>query len=259
VRVAVAVLWIGNSEWKVPTHFSGLRDFVQRGVAAPVFSPLDWVLRHIVLKQMTLFGFTTLIVETSLGALLLIGWKTRWVALIGAAQALVIGLTVADVKGEWPWSYWLLVAVHLLLFATDAGRHGGIDGMIGGARSRRRLTLVIGATAVVIGAWTGITAAGDGKTLELIKEVKLFRSTLAGGLVLVALGLLVLGSVLWKRSVLLLGAGAVALVLALVTYVRWRDDGTYPIGLGYDGKAIAVLLALAVSSALLGRAPVSSD
>ncbi len=252
VRIAVGILWLSNSEWKVPTHFGGLRDFVQRGVDKPVFPPFTWILEHIVLKQMTLFGFVTLITESTLAALLLLGWKTRIVALVGAAQALFIGLSVANVDGEWPWSYWLLVGVHLLLFAVAAGRYGGLDGSLARG-SRRTPGLVIGASCVIVGLWSGLTAKGDGRTLQLIKEVKLFRSTLAGGLVLAVVGAVVLALTLTDRFRLLAIPAAVAAVLALLTYAIWRDDGSYPLGLGYDGKGIAVMVMLAVGLGLLAR------
>jgi thiosulfate dehydrogenase [quinone] large subunit len=46
------------------------------------------------------------------------------------AQSVAIALSVLNAPHEWPWSYYLMIAVHLLLFATAAGRVWGLDGLL---------------------------------------------------------------------------------------------------------------------------------
>ena len=133
-RIAAGLLWLANVHWKRPpvfgkTNGSGLYKYVKYGIDNPTFPPFAWVLRKSVSPNMTVFGWMTLLLEVSLAALLILGWRTRPVALLAAGQSMAIGLSVAQTPNEWPWSYVLMVCLHLMLFATDAGRFGGLDGL----------------------------------------------------------------------------------------------------------------------------------
>jgi thiosulfate dehydrogenase [quinone] large subunit len=79
---------------------------------------------------MTLFGWVTLLVEAGLGAFLLVGLATRLWALIGVAQSVAIALSVLNAPHEWPWAYYLMILIHLVFFATAAGRAYGVDGVL---------------------------------------------------------------------------------------------------------------------------------
>jgi thiosulfate dehydrogenase [quinone] large subunit len=60
----------------------------------------------------------------------LIGLATRFWAVIGVAQTVVIMLSVLNAPHEWWWSYVLMLLAHLALFATAAGRYAGLDGLL---------------------------------------------------------------------------------------------------------------------------------
>jgi thiosulfate dehydrogenase (quinone) large subunit len=130
-RVGVAYMWIQNVAWKVPSNdFAALRHWTQWAVDRPVFPPYAWLVDNVVLPNMTLFGWVTLLVEAGLGAFLLVGLATRLWALIGAAQSVVIALSVLNAPHEWPWAYYLMILIHLAFFATAAGRAHGVDGVL---------------------------------------------------------------------------------------------------------------------------------
>ena len=67
----------------------------------------------------------------------------RLAALIGLAQSLAIGLSVAYAPHEWPWAYFLMFGAHLVLVFGVAGRVLGTDGSKGrdhvGSHPRPRL------------------------------------------------------------------------------------------------------------------------
>ncbi len=135
VRITVGVLWLTNTRWKVPTDFGeqgggGLYGFTRDAVDHPVFKPYSWVVEHLVLPHFSLFGWLVLIVEALLGAFLLLGLATRFWGVVGAVQALFIGLAVARTPGEWPWSYVLMIAANLAVAALAAGRYSGLDGVL---------------------------------------------------------------------------------------------------------------------------------
>lgn len=135
-RVGLALLWIQNVGWKNPgDNFGketggGLYGFTNDGVTHPVFSPYASVLKHVVLPNFTFFGWMTLLVESSLATFLLVGLATRLFALVGVLQSTAIMLSVLNTPGEWHWSYYLMIIGHLFLFATAAGRFGGVDGVL---------------------------------------------------------------------------------------------------------------------------------
>lgn len=130
-RVGVAIMWIQNVSWKDPANdFAALRHFTGLAVEHPVFGPYTWVVEHLVLPNMVLFGWLTLLVEAALGAFLLVGLATRLWALIGVAQSLAIALAVVNAPHEWPWAYYLMILIHLAFFAAAPGRAYGVDGVL---------------------------------------------------------------------------------------------------------------------------------
>lgn len=140
LRLTAGLLWLSNVGWKTPPDFGqsgdscrGLCGFVQEGADNGVIAPWAWLMEHLVAPHLTVFGYLTLLAEFTLAVLLLSGTLTRLAALVGAAQSLAIGLTVANADGEWYWSYLLMIALHVALFALAAGRVYGVD-----ARLRER-------------------------------------------------------------------------------------------------------------------------
>lgn len=145
VRIGVGVMWLTNTNWKTPPDFGqrggGLFQYTQDAVTHPVVAPYSWMVEHLVLPNFTAFGWTVLIIEALLAASLLLGLGTRFWALVGAVQSAAIGMSVALAPGEWPWSYYLMVMVHLTLFATAAGRRWGLDGVLRPVLAHRQVRL----------------------------------------------------------------------------------------------------------------------
>ncbi len=139
LRVVFGLLWMANTEWKIPTSFNAVKSFTTNGTAsaASAFGPYTFVVKKLVLPNFGVFGWLTLLLEVSLGAFLLLGLGTRLWALIGAGQATAIGLSVMFQSGEWPWAYVMMVAGHIALFALAAGRTGGLDSVLRPLWARR--------------------------------------------------------------------------------------------------------------------------
>lgn len=128
----MGLLWFQNAGWKRPpfTTSAGLGRYVQLGVDHPVFGPYAWFSEHIVLKNLTAFGWSVMVLEYGLALFLTLGLATRLWALIGVIQASAITLSVLHAPHEWPWSYYMLIAIHLVLATTAAGRVGGLDRLL---------------------------------------------------------------------------------------------------------------------------------
>jgi uncharacterized membrane protein YphA (DoxX/SURF4 family) len=266
-RIAAGLLWLANVHWKRPPTFgstngSGLYKYVKYGIDNPTFPPYSWVLREVIAPHMSLFGWMTLLLEASLAALLILGWRTRPVALIAAAQSAAIGLSVAQTPNEWPWSYVVMVALHLMLFATDAGRFGGLDSLSIEGRSARRSVMVLGGAAVAVGL-AGVVAAASSPFTDrsgslvgqVSYELKFVRFNLFAALLCTAMGMLAL--VGWKltRSLPVWIATGLAACAAIQVVVQWRATASGETGgiLGGTGGTLGWWLLLLVGFGVTAR------
>ena len=135
VRVAFSLLWLQNVTWKVPPDFGanqqkGLWEWAHQAVVHPVLPPYSWLVEHVILPGLPVFGWGVLLIEGGLGIFLLLGLATRGWAIIGILQTTVIILSVLNVPGEWPWTYYLMIMTSAMLWATAAGRSYGLDALL---------------------------------------------------------------------------------------------------------------------------------
>ena len=158
-RIVVGLMWLANLHWKVPPGFGessggGLYKYSESVTRHSTFAPFTWVTEEIILPNFTAFGWFTVVAETLIAVLLLVGYRTKLAALAGAAISVPIFLSVVyyDRADEWSWAYFLMIAAHLLVYASDAGAHLGLDGVLrrGGAAPARAIRS-IGIVATVVG------------------------------------------------------------------------------------------------------------
>lgn len=264
VRILVGVMWLANVHWKRPTNFggtngSGLAKWIDFGIKYPVVGPYSDLLENVVRPNIVAFGWFTLLSEAIIAALLVLGWKTRLVGLAGAGMSAAIGLTILRTPHEWPWAYFLMVGIHLLLVATDAGRPFGMDGLASNLAARARAWLVLGATGLVVGL-AGLVAAIDdpftAKFGSLVGvrtwELKLFWFNTLGALVCVAIGVLALAAGLLKNPKLALVGSFVSLLASLQVLIQWRSGKGGETGgiLGGTGGTLCLWLVLFVGLGL---------
>lgn len=136
-RIVIGVLWISNALWKVPPDFGfaalpnppdpSLAFYVQEMIDYPAFGLYQAFMRDVVVPNGPLFGWMILLGEWVTGLLLLFGLFTRLGGLFGTLQALNLMIGLANVPGEWPWAYRMLVLINVVILATAAGRNWGVD------------------------------------------------------------------------------------------------------------------------------------
>lgn len=263
VRLLVGVMWLYNVAWKLPPDFGqankgGLFAFTSDAVSNPVLPPYSWLIEHLVLPHFVPFGWGVVVAETILAVLLLSGSYIRVAAAVGAVQSVAIGLSVARAPGEWPWSYILMAAVHLLILFGGAGRYLAVDGLrarlsrgVGLSRFWGALSTLMGLAAIAIAA-SGSPFGPDGANLRLPGlEFGLGTYNVGGGIALLVAGVaLVAWSSGASRRWLLVAAAAVALLAAVVTRAQL---GFSPPVLGADGASVALFFTLAVVAIALFR------
>lgn len=281
VRILAGLMWLANLHWKVPTDFGesnggGLYKYVAAGAQNAPLAPYRWALRELVLPNFQAFGWFTLISETIVAALLLIGYRSRWVALAGAAMAVPVGLSVLyyPKADEWAWSYILMIGLHLLLWAVPSGDHLGVDGVLAGPpqRSNRALrsTGIVAVVAGVLGLIVARSIDFSGRAVALLGsdagftnadgnitrrwELKLLFFNPLWALLTIAFGvLLIVGS---RKVALAYAAAGGFAVLALVVFLQktfdyLRDDGA--VQKISTGTNVAFWGGLALASALFAR------
>ncbi len=161
-----------------------------------------------VLPNWTAFGWLTLAAEATIGALLIIGLWTRTAALLGFIGTIPITLSVLHLKGEWPWSYYLMLIVHVALMVSTSGRSFGIAGI------RRRVDTTdwrVGARAL------GALAIGVG-------AIGFLRAP-SGSFTVLVLGLVVLGAAITNRRPLLLVSSAGFAAYCVQVLLQFRPKG----------------------------------
>jgi uncharacterized membrane protein YphA (DoxX/SURF4 family) len=246
-------MWLANLHWKVPGKFGedtggGLYKYIAAGAENAPLAPFRWALDSIVLPNFAAFGWFTLLSETAVAALLLVGYRTRLVALVGAALTIPIGLSVIyyPKADEWSWAYLLMFGIHVLLWAAAGNEGMSVDTALragrGGAALRNAgiVTAVIG----VLGLWVARSVDFAGRSVALLgsdagftnadgtlvrrAELKfLFFNPLWALLTAVA-GVLLIAAA--RRAVLAYAGGGLLAAMAVVaqvqgTYIYARDDG----------------------------------
>ncbi len=263
LRVLLGLMWLYNVSWKRAPDFgkdagNGLFKFTSYAVEYPVLAPYAWLTDHLILPVFPVFGWVVLIAETALAMMLLTGTYVRLAALIGVAQSLAIGLSVAYAPNEWPWSYFLMIGAHLVLVFAAAGRTLGTDGVRAGTTSARTLGQVWAALAIVVGAISLLRSFGDpfaasGPTLgSSDPSLSLGSYNLVGSLILLVAGLLLLVGLRTGRPALLQAAAALGVLAAVSLYAQLGFSA--PV-LGGSTTSAAVFLSVALVSFLVGRAP----
>ncbi len=261
LRIVVGLLWLYNVSWKRAPDFgkeagNGLYKFTGYAVEHPVFPPYSWVVEHLVLPTFTPFGWLVLAAETALAVLLLTGTWVRLAALLGIAQSLAIGLSVAFAPEEWPWAYWMMIALHVALLLTSSGRGFAVDGVRARVTSPRLLAQVWGALAVLVGLYSALRSLSDpfasrGPGLRSTDlSVSLGEYNLVGGLVVAVTGALLLVASRGPSPAAGAGAGLAGLgALSLYAQMGFSD----PI-LGGSPTSAAFLLCLVVIGVVVALA-----
>lgn len=144
-RMTLGMLWLTQVVWKTPPDFKLLARFTGYAVDHEVFPPWSFVVEKLILPNLTLFGWVTIVTEASIAAFLLLGLASRFWALVGLTMTVTIILSDLNAPNEWSWAYYMMFTLHVVVLTTAAGRAFGLDGLLrpawrqGGGRLARLL------------------------------------------------------------------------------------------------------------------------
>ena len=272
LRILVGLIWLRNVLWKVPPDFgesrrTGLYFWSNLAIDHPVFPPYSWLVEHLVLPNFTLFGWGVLVVESLLAVLLLTGTAVRLAALLGIAQSIAIGLSVAAAPNEWPWAYAMMIGIHAVLVFAPSAQYAAVDALrYGTANSARRLLGGWGIVLALIGLLAIWNRLRDKPAVVGVPglEFSVGEYNLAGALVLLGIAAAMLIGAMVGLRVIALAAAVVAAVAAATIYVQF---GRTEVWLGGTASAAVVFACAAViglaTAIRMGQtaapAPVDSD
>ena len=136
-RSLIGVMWLMSLRWKLPPAFTppagmrGLMDWLQLEVAHPTVGLYADLVSAIVIPNFTTLAWIVFLSELLVGLMLLTGTFTRVGALIGLLMSLNLGIGLAEVPGEWPWSYLMMAMWHGVFLVSPTLKLWGVDRWLG--------------------------------------------------------------------------------------------------------------------------------
>lgn len=135
-RILYGILWWQQSRWKVPSDDFGRKSggglwyWVQQEIQHPTVGAYRDFLVNVMVPNWTLFGWMTLITETTIGVSLVLGLATRLGSLIAIGMAANVTIGILNVPHEWGWTYTMLIMWPGVFLLTGAGRSAGLDALL---------------------------------------------------------------------------------------------------------------------------------
>ncbi len=251
LRILMGLLWFQNTAWKHPpfnTSYS-FGKYVKFAVDYPVFSPFSWFVETTVIPNLTLFGYMIMVVEGALAISMLLGLYTRTFALVGIFQSLFILFSVVRGPGEYGWAYWMILLIHVAIFASAGGGRFSVDHVVNTSDSelRRRAQMTLGSIVMFFGAIAllrnGFSLAnGPGARLwhqgDYVPWGRLARLNGRGSTLIILMGAAGFVGAYMRQKIV---AGVVAAIGAVAAFSILRDINIPDLWLGEGNTSNGVL------------------
>jgi hypothetical protein len=137
LRFFMGCMWWQQSLWKLPPTYTdrpdgagGLRYWVERMVDGAAFQLHSDFVQYVVQPHFLLFAPIVYATEVFIGISLMTGTAVRLGGVLGAAMAINLWLGLYHAHGEWPWTYFFLIVVQLMLAIHRSGLSLGGDALI---------------------------------------------------------------------------------------------------------------------------------
>ena len=147
-RFLIGAMWWQQSLWKLPPYYTdhpeapfgdtGLAYWMRlMGQHAAIPVQADFV-NNVVLPHFYWFAPVVYGLEVLTGVSLMLGVFVRLFGIIGALQILNLWLGLYGAPGEWPWTYFFLLALMLIFALHRYGRSLGLDAIMMARLGQRR-------------------------------------------------------------------------------------------------------------------------
>jgi uncharacterized membrane protein YphA (DoxX/SURF4 family) len=136
-RFFIGGLWWQQSLWKLPPTYTdnpdgsgGLRYWMGEMVKWASTGLQRHFVKEVVLPHFYFFAPQVYFSEVLIAVTLILGLFSRLGAFIGALMAINLWLGLYRSPAEWPWTYFFLIIVEIMLLVQRPGRSLGLDAIL---------------------------------------------------------------------------------------------------------------------------------
>jgi uncharacterized membrane protein YphA (DoxX/SURF4 family) len=136
-RFFIGGLWWQQSLWKLPPTYTdnpdgsgGLRYWMGEMVKWASTGLQRHFVKEVVLPHFYFFAPQVYFAEVLIAVTLILGLFSRLGAFIGALMAINLWLGLYRSPAEWPWTYFFLIIVQIMLLVQRPGRSLGLDAIL---------------------------------------------------------------------------------------------------------------------------------
>jgi uncharacterized membrane protein YphA (DoxX/SURF4 family) len=136
-RFSIGGLWWQQSLWKLPPTYTdnpdgsgGLRYWMGEMVKWASTGLQRHFVKEVVLPHFYFFAPQVYFSEVVIAVTLILGLFSRLGAFIGALMAINLWLGLYRSPAEWPWTYFFLIIVQIMLLVQRPGRSLGLDAIL---------------------------------------------------------------------------------------------------------------------------------
>jgi uncharacterized membrane protein YphA (DoxX/SURF4 family) len=136
-RFCIGGLWWQQSLWKIPPTYTdnpdgsgGLRYWMDEMVKWACTGLQRHFVKDVVLPHFYFFAPQVYFSEVLIAVTLILGLFSRLGAFIGALMAANLWLGLYRSSAEWPWTYFFLLVIQIMLLVQRPGRSLGLDAIL---------------------------------------------------------------------------------------------------------------------------------
>ena len=136
-RLLIGAMWWQQSLWKLPPTYTdnpdgsgGLRYWMEEMAKWASTGLQRHFVKDIVLPHFYFFAPQVYLSEVLIAVTLILGLFSRLGAFVGALMAINLWLGLYRSPAEWPWTYFFLIVVQIMLLVQRPGRSLGLDAIL---------------------------------------------------------------------------------------------------------------------------------
>ena len=136
-RFFIGALWWQQSLWKLPPTYTdnpdgsgGLRYWMDEMTKWASTGLQRHFVKDVVLPHFYFFAPQVYFSEVLIAVTLILGLFSRLGALVGTLMAINLWLGLYRSPAEWPWTYFFLIVVQIMLLVQRPGRSLGLDAIL---------------------------------------------------------------------------------------------------------------------------------
>ena len=136
-RFFIGAMWWQQSLWKLPPTYTnnpdgsgGLRYWMDEMAKWASTGLQRNFVKHLVLPHFYFFAPQVYFAEVLIAVTLILGLFSRLGAFIGALMAINLWLGLYRSPAEWPWTYFFLIVIQIMLLVRRPGHSLGLDAIL---------------------------------------------------------------------------------------------------------------------------------